>query len=70
MTRVISAEQDKWSRLVSHSTGSIFKRTDGRYFVYLPKNLVEDTSFPFPPSSSVKVRIHFKPGEKRLVIEK
>jgi len=55
--------------LVSKSKGSIFRRTDGRYFIYLPKALVEDTAFPFPVSSSVKVKVHFKPGEKKLIIE-
>jgi len=56
--------------LVSRGVGRVFMRSDGRYFIYLPKDLVEDTAFPFPPSSSEKVRIYFKPGEKRLVIEK
>jgi len=55
--------------LVSKSSGSIFRRTDGKYFIYLPKALVEDTGFPFLVTSSVKVRVHFKPGEKKLVIE-
>ena len=55
--------------MVSKSSGSIFRRTDGKYFIYLPKALVEDTAFPFPVTSSVKVRVHFKPGDKKLVIE-
>ncbi|MCJ7760678.1 hypothetical protein MUP59_05995 [Candidatus Bathyarchaeota archaeon] len=55
--------------MVSKSSGSIFRRTDGKYFIYLPKALVEDTGFPFPVTSSVKVRVHFKPGDKKLVIE-
>ena len=59
-----------WTTLVSEGLGSIFKRADGRYFIYLPKNLVEDTGFPFPPKSSVKVRIHFKPGDKKITVEK
>jgi hypothetical protein len=56
--------------LVSQGVGSIFRRTDGRYFIYLPQGLVEDTAFPFPTEKSVKVKIRFKPGEKKLVIEK
>ncbi|MCP8310991.1 MAG: hypothetical protein L6N95_04830 [Candidatus Methylarchaceae archaeon HK01B] len=55
--------------MVSVSIGSIFKRKDGRYFIYLPKNLVEDTSFPFPIKSPVKVKVRFIPGEKRLIVE-
>jgi len=56
--------------LVSRGVGRIFMRSDKRYFIYLPKALAEDTAFPFQTSSSERVRIHFKPGEKRLVIEK
>ena len=56
--------------MVSEGVGSIFRRTDGRYFIYLPKDLVENTGFPFPPEKSVKVKIHFKLGEKKLIIEK
>ena len=48
----------------------MFTRKDGRYFVYLPKSLVEDTAFPFSMESSVKVKVSFKPKEKRLIIEK
>lgn len=55
--------------MVSQGVGSIFKRTDGRYFIYLPKDLVEDTSFPFPPTSKTRVKISFKPGENRLIVE-
>ena len=49
--------------------GSMFATKDGRYFVYLPKDLVEDTAFPFPPESSVHVNIRFKAGKKELIIE-
>jgi hypothetical protein len=56
--------------LTSEGSGSIFKRTDGKYFVYLPKAIVEDTGFPFLVASSVKVKIRFTPGDRRLIIEK
>ena len=56
--------------MVSEGVGSIFRRTDGKYFIYLPKALAENTGFPFPPEKSVKVRIRFKPREKTLIIEK
>jgi hypothetical protein len=50
--------------------GSISKRSDGRYFVNLPKELVEDDNFPIPPIETVKkVNIHFTPGDDKLVIE-
>lgn len=55
--------------MVSEGIGSIFRRKDGKYFVYLPKDLAEDTAFPFSVSSSVKVRVSFKPGEKRILVE-
>jgi len=56
--------------LVSEGVGSVFRRKDGRYFIYLPKDLVEDTGFPFPTEKSVKVKIRFTPDNKKLVIEK
>jgi len=56
-------------RLVSEGIGSIFKRKDDKYFIYLPKNLVEDTGFPFPIESSVKVKVSFKLGDNKIVIE-
>jgi hypothetical protein len=55
--------------MVSQGVGSIFRRTDGRYFIYLPNDLVEDTAFPFPTEKSVKVKIRFIPGNKKLIIE-
>lgn len=55
--------------MVSQGVGSIFRRKDGKYFAYLPKDLVEDTSFPFELSSSVKVNVKFKPNEKKIIIE-
>ena len=55
--------------MVSQGVGSIFRRTDGRYFVYLPTALVEDTAFPFPTEKSVKVKIRFTPSNEKLLIE-
>jgi hypothetical protein len=55
--------------LVASTTCRISKRSDGTYFIYLPKSLVEDSMFPFPPHSSQEVRISFTPGEKKLTIE-
>ena len=47
----------------------ISRRSDGICFLYLPKSLVEDSMFPFPPETSVELRVGFEPGEKRLIIE-
>jgi len=54
--------------MVSEGIGSISKRKDGKYFLYLPKDMVEDTDFPFPLSSSVRVRVRFT-KDKRIIVE-
>ena len=43
--------------MVAQATGRIARRTDGKYFLYLPKHLVEDSAFPFDLESSVPVRV-------------
>lgn len=56
--------------MVSQARGSIFRRTDGKYFIYLPTKLVEDTSFPLKiGESATKINIIFKPGDKKITIE-
>jgi len=55
--------------LVAEGYGRLARRKDGKYFLYLPVDLVEDSAFPFPVESSVKVRVRFTPGEKKLVVE-
>ena len=42
--------------------------TDGKYFLYLPKPLVEDTGFPFKFESAVPVKVVID-GQKLLVIQ-
>jgi hypothetical protein len=57
--------------LVSQARGSIFRRTDGKYFIYLPTRLVEDTAFPLKiGKKATKIWIRFKLGDKKLTIEK
>ena len=57
--------------MVSQAKGSIFRRTDGKYFIYLPSKLVEDTSFPLTiGETATKIQIKFKPGTKKIIIEK
>jgi hypothetical protein len=57
--------------MVSQARGSIFRRTDGKYFLYLPTKLVEDSGFPLPiRDKATKILIQFKRGEKKLIIEK
>jgi len=56
--------------MVNQARGSIFKRTDGKYFIYVPTRLVEDTAFPLKIGKhATKIWIRFKPGDKKLTIE-
>lgn len=45
-------------------------RKDGKYLIYVPKNLAEDSMFPFKGSASIQVKSSFKPGDDKLLIEK
>lgn len=54
--------------MVREGTGSIFKRKDGKFFVYLPQGVAEDTAFPFQLESSKKVRVRFT-DDGKIVIE-
>jgi hypothetical protein len=56
--------------LVNEGRGRLFKRKDGKYLVYLPKDLAEDSMFPFKESDSIFVKVSFKLGENRLAVEK
>ena len=57
--------------MVSDGRGRLFRRKDGKYLIYLPKDLAEDSMFPFKGSDSIFVRVSFKPsGDDRLLVEK
>jgi len=57
--------------MVNDGRGRLFRRKDGKYLIYLPKDLAEDSMFPFKGSDSIFVKISFKIGEtNRLHIEK
>jgi hypothetical protein len=56
--------------MVSEGKGRLFRRKDGKYLLYIPKDLAEDSMFPFKANPAVVVNISFKVGDKRLVIEK
>jgi hypothetical protein len=49
--------------------GRLFRRKDGKYLIYLPLNLATDSMFPFKTETSVKVKVSFKIGEEKLIIE-
>jgi hypothetical protein len=56
--------------MVNEGRGRLFRRKDGKYLIYLPKDLAEDSMFPFKGSDSIFVKVSFKPGDKKLLIEK
>jgi hypothetical protein len=56
--------------MVNEGRGRLFKRKDGKYLVYLPKDLAEDSMFPFKEADSIFVKISFKLGDTKLAVEK
>ncbi len=63
--------------MVSEGKGRLFKRKDGKYMVYVPVSLAEDSMFPFKDYKKTKsgtdalpVRVYFKQGEEMLYVEK
>jgi len=70
-----------WKEVINVPTegrGRLFKRKDGKYLIYLPKDLCEDSMFPFKNwgksaragSDSISVKASFKKGGKtELLIE-
>lgn len=58
--------------MVNEGKGRLFKRKDGKYLIYLPVSLCQDSMFPFPlkaAADSVRMKISFKPGVKQLIVE-
>jgi hypothetical protein len=55
--------------MVNVGKGRLFKRKDGKYLIYLPLDLATDSMFPFKTETSVRVKVSFKKGEKKLIIE-
>jgi hypothetical protein len=56
--------------MVNEGRGRIFRRKDGKYLIYLPLDLAEDSMFPFRGSDSIVVKVSFKLGDTKLLIEK
>jgi hypothetical protein len=56
--------------LVSEGRGRLFRRKDGKYLIYVPKDLAEDSMFPFKGADSIFVKISFKLGGKEMLVEK
>jgi hypothetical protein len=57
--------------MVNEGRGRLFRRKDGKYLIYLPKDLAEDSMFPFKESDSIFVKVSFKIGDTtKLLVEK
>jgi hypothetical protein len=57
--------------MVSEGRGRLFRRKDGKYLIYIPKDLAEDSMFPFKGANSIFVKVSFKvKGGKEILIEK
>lgn len=56
--------------MVSKGRGRLFRRKDGKYLIYLPKDLAEDSMFPFKTETSVRVKVAFDIGGQKLLIAK
>jgi hypothetical protein len=50
--------------------GTIFRRKDDRYLLYLPVKVVDDSMFPLKCDGSMPVKIKFCPNDNKLVVEK
>ena len=49
--------------------GRLFRRKDGKYLIYIPKDLAEDSTFPLRGSSSTLVKIRIAREGDKLIIE-
>jgi len=56
--------------MVSEGRGRLFRRKDGKYLIYVPKDLAEDSMFPFKDAPSMLVKISFKLGTDKVCIER
>lgn len=63
--------------MVNEGKGNLFRRKDGKYLIYVPVDLAEDSMFPFKNytktkrgAESIPVKVSFKPGDNNLLIEK
>lgn len=54
--------------VVAEATDRISRRADGKYFLYLPKTLVEDSAFPFEVVSSTPVKVTIDSSTRRLIV--
>lgn len=63
--------------MVNDGRGRLFRRKDGKFLIYLPKDFAEDSQFPFKDwgqgtrggNDSIYVKVRFDAGVKKLLIE-
>ncbi len=62
--------------MVNEGRARLFRRKDGKYLIYVPLDLAEDSMFPFKNyertkrgADSIALKVGFKLGEKKLTIE-
>jgi len=56
--------------MVNEGRGRLFRRKDGKFLIYLPKDFAEDSMFPFKGADSIFVKVSFKLGDNKLLVEK
>jgi len=56
--------------MVNEGRGRLFRRKDGKFLIYLPKDLAEDSMFPFKGSDSIYVKVGFRLGDSKILVEK
>jgi hypothetical protein len=55
--------------MVNSGKGRLFRRKDGKFLIYVPKDLAEDSMFPFKGKDSVNVKVSFQMGDCKLLVE-
>ena len=58
--------------MVREGKGTLFRRKDGKYLIYVPVALAEDSMFPFDlkTKNSERVKVFFNIGKQQVIIEK
>ncbi len=59
-----------WDSMGNEAKGTIFRRKDDRYLLYLPVRLVDDSMFPLKCTGSIPVKICFNAKDGKLTVEK
>jgi hypothetical protein len=61
--------------MVSKGRGRLFRRKDGKYLLYVPVKLAEDSMFPFKNfnktdrgAEAIDVQVSFDIGDSKLVV--